>query len=171
MSPWGGGVLWVYRLSGDEVEDSKVFWQLGEDSLNSRGWTGHIRCCDISGKVTEMDGGDLKEVEEKHVLSDGENYSEKDTSCWWWLAGGWWCLIVKSIKTQTGLGREGVWEWLRHLEEEEGREGGQGTVGASTFIADAFAKDSQGLSPGCQVFFLTLSLKSLHIGLFCSRLS
>lgn len=36
-----------------------------------------------SGKVTEMDGGDLKEVEEKHVLSDGENYSEKDTSCWW----------------------------------------------------------------------------------------
>lgn len=51
------------------------------------------------------------------------------------------------------------------------------TVGASTFIADAFARDSQSLSPGFQVFFLTLSLdaqlrlESLHIGLVCSGLS
>lgn len=39
--------------------------------------------------VTEMDGGDLKEVEEKHVFSDGGGYSEKDTSWCWWIAGGW----------------------------------------------------------------------------------
>lgn len=43
----------------------------GGRQSKQQGWTGHIWCCDISGKVTEMDGGDLKEVEEKHVLSDG----------------------------------------------------------------------------------------------------
>lgn len=49
----------------------------GEGGLHSRGWTGHTWCCDQSGKVTEMDGGDLKEVEEKHVFSDGEVTQKK----------------------------------------------------------------------------------------------
>lgn len=51
----------------------------------------------------------------------GEVYSEKDILV---MISRWLviCLIVKGIKTQTGLGRGGVeceW-WLRHLEEEEG---------------------------------------------------
>lgn len=166
---WAHGVgalslqaLWVWGRGQQGIVAA------GEDGLHSRGWTGHIWCCDQSGKVTEMDGGDLKEVEEKHVFSDGGGYSEKDTSCWWWwTAGGWWCLIVKGIKTQTDLGRGGVWEWLRHLEEEEGRKGGHRTVGASTFIADAFAKDSQSLSSGFHVFLLRLSLDAqLHSDCF-----
>lgn len=120
----------------------------GEDGLHSTGWTGHTWCCDQSGKVTEMDGGDLKKSRKDMFLVMGE-VTQKDTSCWrWWTAGGWWCLIVKGIKTQTDLGRGGVWEWLRHLEEEEGRKGGHRTVGASAFIEMHLPRTARVSAPG-----------------------
>lgn len=83
--------------------------------------------------------------------------------------------ISRRLVTYPGRpGREKWGQWLRHSEEEEGRAGWTQAVGASTFTTDALAKDSQSLSSGPQVSFLTLSLDAQlpsrppNSSLFCS---
>lgn len=115
VNPWKGWILWVYRLFGDEVEESKIFWQLGK-GRTVWDWRDYTRCCVRSGrgsraKVSQNIArrwGDWEELGQIIFLMNGEKVTRK-SKCWWRSAGGWWRLvwIVRRRSDQDGpRGRE-----------------------------------------------------------------
>lgn len=121
MNPWEGWVLWIYRLFGAEVEESKVSWQLGRGY--EQHWVDRTHgMLYISAKVSKA---------ERDAWWRVEGGGEKPYSSWWGktyserrsgdvLSG--WLVTGKGIKTQAGLGM--VDEALGGREKQERVDGG-----------------------------------------------